>query len=165
MATKVEKNTNTSLQDNNTSELEVLFPDHQITIGDEEITVRELRFAEQLHWQSVLNEIAKSFDEINVNSVTFFEDALGVLGMHADKLLDVVAYCCDKPREWIESLPSAQGEELLITWWTTNNSFFVRRLLRRGIMEKVTQTTVGNQILDGEKSLQPSSEQAIAKNP
>lgn len=144
MATKVDKSINSQENTIEKSELEILFPDRQINIGGKNITVRELRFAEQLRWQSILNKIAESFDGVDVENVNFFENALAILGFHAEELLEIVAFCCEQSKEWIESLPASQGEELLITWWTVNNSFFVRRLLRKGLIEKVTQAKVGN---------------------
>ncbi|RKS87136.1 hypothetical protein DES39_0351 [Orbus hercynius] len=165
MATKVEQNKTAQVQQSELTELSILFPDSRMTISGRDIVVRELRFAEQLRWQATLNDIARSFDEMNVHNINFFEEGLTVLGNHADKLLDIVAFCCDQPRDWIESLPASQGEELLITWWTVNNSFFVRRLLRQNIMKKISQTAVGNQQLGGGEFSQSLSEPVIQENP
>lgn len=152
MATKIDQSKITQTANQESSDLEILFPDREIVIAGKVLNVRELRFAEQLKWQPILNELAETLEEVNMDDVNFIDHVLARLGLHIDKLLDVVAFCCDQPRDWIESLPASSGEELIITWWTVNSSFFARRLLRKKLVKALSEVTVGMQAHSGEES-------------
>ena len=114
-------------------DLAVLFPDHQITIDGQALTVRELRFEEQLTHQHLLRPVADAFsamtpeqfaDPDSVNAV------LDLLAAHWASVRQLVALSCGQPVEWIGTLRPQDGEALLLTWWAANQGFFVRRLLR-----------------------------------
>lgn len=163
MATKIDQKKEANAIGQEVSELEVLFPDREISIAGRTLVVRELRFSEQLKWQSLLNEVAENFDQVNADDENFFDHVLATLGAYADRLLDIVAICCDQSREWIDSLPANQGEELLFTWWAVNNHFFIRRLLRKNLSKVMRQVAVGQIKQSGEKSSPHSSDQDMAK--
>ncbi|GHU34230.1 hypothetical protein AGMMS50256_27560 [Betaproteobacteria bacterium] len=112
-------------------DLSVLLPEHEIVIGGESVTVRELNFGEQLKYGPVLaaftHAIKPAFDVPVEEGWTLILDALAV---HHEQLIALVALCCGRDRAFIDALTGEDGETLLLTWWMVNKDFFIRRLTR-----------------------------------
>lgn len=120
-------------------ELEVLFPDREIRVAGQTVTVRELRFAEQLRHHHRLAPLAAALAEAEptelggLDSVNRIYD---LLAAHEEQVIALVAVCCDRDEEWVRELPAADGENLLLTWWGVNNGFFIRRVWRPKMVEQ-----------------------------
>ena len=124
------------------NDLSVLFPDQPITLSGQTLTVRELRFGEQLLHHAQLKPLADAFIVLapRLNTEEVLNHVLDLLADHIDPVLTLVAVSCspvdalptqiEEARHWISQLPSHEGEALLLTWWTVNQGFFARRLLR-----------------------------------
>lgn len=124
------------------TDLNVLFPDHSITLSGKTLSVRELRFGEQLLHHALLKPLADDFIALapRFNTEEVLNHVLDLLAEHIDSVLTLVAVSCspvdavpaqiEETRHWISQLPSHEGEALLLVWWTVNKGFFARRLLR-----------------------------------
>lgn len=124
------------------NDLPILFPDQPITLSGKTLTVRELRFGEQLLHHAQLKPVADAFIALAPLLTTdeVLNHVLDLLAAQRDHVLILVAVSCspeDAPTEhidelsqWIGRLPPHEGEDLLLVWWTVNKGFFVRRLLR-----------------------------------
>ncbi|MDR0234628.1 MAG: hypothetical protein LBI31_07520 [Zoogloeaceae bacterium] len=112
-----------------TDDLAVLFPDVEAVINGEQVTIRELRFGEQIRHAAALARVYAAVKPV-------FGDESGDIGA----IIDALAGCQDdivtltlastgKDRAWFDALPAAQGEALLALFWSANRGFFLRRLL------------------------------------
>ena len=124
------------------NDLPILFPDCPITLSGQTLTVRELRFGEQLLHHAQLKPVADAFIALAPRLTTdeVLNHVLDLLAEHIEPVMSLVAVSCspvdampaqiEETRYWITQLPSHEGEALFIAWWTVNKGFFVRRLLR-----------------------------------
>ncbi len=156
------KNTANSQQADN---LGILFPDIKATVAGKEITMRELRFGEQLQYHQLMQPIATHFDNYNLegNIDDSANNVLDILKLEYQNVIQLIAISCRQSIEWIKSVPAAEGEELMLLWWATNSRFFIRRQMRKAqlkahLLATNLQTTIG------EKSLPPSSKQGTIGN-
>ncbi|EPE7212183.1 DUF6631 family protein [Pseudomonas aeruginosa] len=118
--------------------LEVLFPDRQLTVGGVEVTVRELSFSEQLRHNHLLAPLGDSLAAIppqKMDSPESINVIFDALALHADALRELIAISCGQSMDWVDTLPPAEGEALVLTWWEVNSGFFVRRLWRPRLLE------------------------------
>lgn len=133
-------------------DLQILFPDLDMSLAGEQLTVRKLRMGEQIRYNAVLGDVASAFtalcdDPDDDRAMTVILD---VLAEHWEAgMRDVIARSCGRDAEWIENLSTADGELLLMAWFTVNVGFFVRRRLRPLIQAAAKR-------LDGAKSSPPS---------
>ena len=119
-------------------DLAVLFPDVQLRIGGQEITVRELRFAQQIQFNAELAALADELSQaanVYEASPDAINTLLDVLMSHWPSLQNLVATSVEQDVAWIEALSGDEGEALLMTWWTVNRGFFVRRLMRPNLVK------------------------------
>lgn len=119
--------------------LEVLLPDRQLTVGGIEVTVRELTFREQLTNNYLLAPMADVLSAIPAEQLEG-QDSINViydaLALYADSLSELLAISCGQPVEWVDALPPADGEALILSWWMVNSGFFVRRLWRPRLLAR-----------------------------
>ncbi|EMV0614238.1 hypothetical protein AABH19_006462, partial [Pseudomonas aeruginosa] len=79
--------------------LEVLFPDRRLTVGGEDLVVRELTFEEQLTHHAALKAIAEAFLQVpreHLEGVEGATIALDVLTEHWKLVLPLIAVSCGK---------------------------------------------------------------------
>jgi hypothetical protein len=118
---------------------EVLFPDREIRIQGEDLTVREYTFKEGLRigtdYRCLLADLAGLFLPVGAASAATVEiaDLQAVLGNHGEAILDLVGLSIGRPAAWVGDLSDADGQALLLTWWTCNRDFFGRRLAAAAI--------------------------------
>ncbi len=122
--------------------LEVLFPDRRLTVGGENLVVRELTFEEQLTHHAALKAIAEAFLQVpreHLEGVEGATIALDVLTEHWKLVLPLIAVSCGKADNWVRSLRPSDGESLMLVWWAANQGFFVRRLWRPIVVAQALQ--------------------------
>lgn len=126
--------TGESQQPDPAADLDLLFPDREVTVADPEteipvdLTVREFRFREGLEAQALarplidaLAEIIEGDDEIGAEAIA------GALAEHADTWLELIARASGVPPGWLASLADADGDALSEAMWDANRAFFTRR--------------------------------------
>lgn len=123
-------------------DLDILFPDREVRIGEKTLRVRELRFAEQMTHNHLLMPVANAFTALasDLRMDDGMTHVLDLLSEHAEQVLPLVAVSCnplgalpdqlEATQRWIAGLRSEEGEVLFMVWWAANQGFFVRRLLR-----------------------------------
>lgn len=134
----MKKPNNTPVDDS----LEVLFPDRRLTVGGEDLVVRELTFEEQLTHHAALKAIAEAFLQVpreHLEGVEGATIALDVLTEHWKLVLPLIAVSCGKADDWVRSLRPSDGESLMLVWWAANQGFFVRRLWRPIVVAQALQ--------------------------
>lgn len=109
-------------------DLAVLVPDVTIEIGGEKITVRELRFGEQIRHAGALATVVAALKAglRDGDGPALLIDALTACEKDLFALLGAAT---GQAAEWIEALAGADGEALLLAFWEANKPFFTRRLI------------------------------------
>lgn len=135
-------------------ELNILFPNQKIKIGDEELEVKEYTLIQQLQYRAkFMPFIATLRDTLSATQANgeFDVDAvLDCIGAHYADVLELVALSVGKPTEYVQSLTGEEAETLLLVWWTVNADFFTRQAVRP-LLEKLAQQNL--KTLAGAKSL------------
>lgn len=118
------------------SDLEVLFPDQDLTIAGERLTVREFRYREGLQAAVIARPIIAGLRELVAAGTEIGTAELDVLlADHDEAWLRLVAMSCDRPVEWVAGLPHREAMNLHIAFWGANNHFFTSRLLFAAALE------------------------------
>lgn len=113
------------------ADLGILIALDVLEIGGEEITVREYSLMESLCHRKLFAPLIEALRERSFDDG--LEGVLDVLGDHAEAVAKMVSISCGKPVEWVQGLPTSDGESLLFSWWTVNSDFFVRAVVRPAI--------------------------------
>jgi hypothetical protein len=113
------------------TEAEILFPDREVTIGGEVITVREFGYAETVRLSArhaaLLTRIADEYEATGGKVM----DLRLIAYDHPESWLELLAQASGRPAEWIEGLSRADGDALAGALWAANLDFFCRRLWHR----------------------------------
>lgn len=118
-------------------ELEVLFPERELAIGERKITVREFSFLEGLKAGVLASDLLDDLSGIvEPENVVNTGELLNAFGRHADVLVELIAMATGEDREFIAGLNREDGENLLMTFWKANADFFGNRLAMRWIKER-----------------------------
>lgn len=143
-----------STAEQSAEELNILFPNQKIKIGDEELEVKEYTLIQQLQYRAkFMPFIATLRDTLSTTQANgeFDVDAvLDCIGTHYADVLALVALSVGKPTEYVQSLTGEEAETLLLVWWTVNADFFTRQAVR-SLLEKLAQQNL--KTLAGAKSL------------
>ncbi|MDR3055263.1 MAG: hypothetical protein LBU53_07660 [Zoogloeaceae bacterium] len=141
------------------NDLDTLFPERDIEVAGETITMRELTFGEQLKHGQALATLAEALRPVLLAPAASGTEPdpltliLDVLARHNDIAIKLAALCCDRPREWLENLSGREGEDVLILWWGVNSPFFLRRLIvRPGQIKAEIARQKLNQLAGGKSS-------------
>jgi len=115
------------------------------------VHVREYSLVQSLRHRADLNALVEALRSTFASAGTdnSLETILDIMSQQEPLVLRLVALSCEQPVDWIQSLPTADGEQLLFSWWTVNGDFFVRALVRPAIQRAA---------LAGLMSSQPSSQ-------
>ncbi len=135
------------------NDLDVLFPDRDIEVGGAKVTVRELRFEEQILHHALLNRVVEDLAAIPLDALESGEGVnlvLDAIFRHWESLRPLVALSADQSEDWVRELSGQDGETLVLVWWAVNQGFFIRRLLRPAIAQRAMRPA-------GAKSSPPSS--------
>ena len=120
-------------------ELEVLFPDRDVTVRDPEtgalatLIVREFRFREGLEATALARPLITALAGLVPDPTVPDEpDALAVeevLADHAALWLQLAARACGRDASWLALLSDADGRALSEAMWAANGGFFLRRVV------------------------------------
>lgn len=115
-------------------ELSVLFPDRDLTLAGETVAVRAFRFGESLRIRRLAAPIIEALSRAVRGEGDFDgEGFMAALYEHAEVLLELLSLATGKRRDWIEALPQADGEELVLAFWEANEDFFVHGIRRSAL--------------------------------
>jgi len=130
-------------------ELEVLFPDRDVTVRDPDsgaavaLTVREFRFREGLEATALAHPlIAALAGLVPDHAEGEGPDALaveGALAANAALWLELAARACGRDAAWLARLSDADGRALSEAMWAANGGFFLRRVVAQAAMQARTR--------------------------
>lgn len=137
-------------------DLTILMPDGEIEIGGEKITVKALRFGDQMRHGATLKALTEAMkacmQDEGVGSL------LDAFAANSEGIYGLLEAATGKPRDWIEALTGEEGEALLL-FWTVNKDFFERRLIAYPALSQVAAIRA---MSAGATSSPPSSATATA---
>ncbi len=120
-------------------ELEVLFPDRDVTVRDPDsgaaavLTVREFRFREGLEATALARPLVAALASlVPDHAEDEGPDALAIesaLAAHATLWLELAARACGRDAIWLARLSDADGCALSEAMWAANGGFFLRRVV------------------------------------
>lgn len=132
--------TGESQQPDPAADLDLLFPDREVTVTDPEteipvdLTVREFRFREGLEAQALARPLTEALADAIEGGAEGAErleaDAIaGALAEHADLWIELVARAAGVTAEWVSGLSDQDGDALSDAMWGANGAFFTRRVV------------------------------------
>lgn len=147
-------------------ELEILLPDGTLTVGQEEVEVRELRFGETLRYAVEIRELVEALEGLQAaepgDELVLFDAALAG---HWQAVLTLVAASTGRAREWIEALGDEDGQRLVYAWWAVNAGFFVRRLVARRMARSAPAPTSSATARSSSSSSPPATDATRRTSP
>jgi hypothetical protein len=152
---------------NKSDDMEILFPDQTVTIGKEEIIVREFRFRESLKAASQASGfiaglrvlLAKTGDKIAA------EDLDILIAEHDEAWLNLVAMSIGRDVEWLAALPEREAMKLQIAFWGVNAPFFTRRLQWGAAFAAAVKARRSPSPTSSPSSSSPASDETTATSP
>ena len=119
-------------------ELEVLFPDREVTVRDPDsgaavtLTVREYRFREGLEVTALARPLIAALAVLVPDRAEDEgPDALAIesaLAAHAALWLELAARACGRDAVWLARLSDTDGRAISEAMWAANGGFFLRRV-------------------------------------
>lgn len=146
-------NDNQEAVDAAASDEQVLFPEYVITIGGEDVTVREFTFMEGIRFGRRVEPLIVGMEYAALDNQTGLEMLGGMLVDHEELMLELMATACDRDVDYVAGLSDSDGHELMMTFWAVNRRFFLRRLAMRQMGQRKTEDPAP----DGAKSSPSSS--------
>lgn len=111
------------------NDMEILFPDQTVTIGEDEITMREFSFMQGMRMSAVaaalIADMAAMFDESEEASLSAIMIAFS---RHPDAMVAMIAESAGVSKEWVAGRSDRDGQTLLNAFWRVNRDFFTARL-------------------------------------
>jgi hypothetical protein len=111
--------------------LTTCYPEYDIYIGGEWVTVREFTFLQGLRAaqiaQMLLADLAVLFKETEANPGFFA--ITGIFGEHEKELLGLISMATGRDTKWLRELTESEEQQLITAFWTVNWPFFVNRLI------------------------------------
>lgn len=141
MATKTPKTLKATKQLPKADDLEVLHPNVTLTIDKKTITVREYNFIEGLRVRAATKPFIDELYGIFEQSTLDVDAYLHLIAVHIDLLLPHIAIAADVEPDFLDTLNTRDGEQLLSAWWIANGPFFLRALSERRAIASLNRAT------------------------
>jgi len=141
MARKVNASTDKAPPSNEggASDLAVLHPERNVTVGGRALVVREYGFIEGLQLRTLYAPLVDGlFERTHTGARTEYEDIADLLAAHVDQVVELVAVASDTTPAFIRTLNATDGALLLLVWWGANGNFFVQAVIRRLEMARLS---------------------------
>lgn len=123
----------------NTPEEDIILPNRTITVGGEELEVKEFTLIQGMKLTEIMRPMLDDFLAAFQNTTEPDLDVLdGVLARHTQATMQMLALAVNKPVKWVFDLPYADGQVLLNEFWRVNSGFFTLLLGRRRAMQQQT---------------------------
>lgn len=116
-----------------TNDADVLFPNIEVKIKNEVITVKEFSFIQGMKINAIAQPMIKDLSSFFTDENADFSAMSSVFDAHAELLIHLMSISSTMPVEWFETLTDSEGQSLLMTFWSVNKSFFINRLLLKNM--------------------------------
>lgn len=112
-------------------EAEILFPEREVAVAGETVTVREFGFRQALRLSARAKPLVEALhDALPTDGGEIDMLALeSAFAAHEDITAALMAEATGRPVEWIDALGDRDGRQLLLTFWSVNRHFFLNRMM------------------------------------
>ena len=110
-------------------ELQVLFPNEDVTVNGEVLQIKPLTFGQLPKALKVMEKLGSLFTQTFSKENASQADMLTFLAHGGDELLELVCLGVGKKKEWFDTVPMDEGIKLTIKFIEVNSSFFTQRVL------------------------------------
>lgn len=132
-----------SQNDELAQELDILFPNQSLLIGDKTIKIKEYAFVEWLGLrQTYAPFIAKFTTLMTANDDVLVDDVLAFFEDEFADLKGLLLASIDEPAEFLDSLTLTEMESLMLGWWQVNKHFFMKSVVR-AVRKNQTKSQLG----------------------
>ena len=132
-----------SQNDELAQELDILFPNQSLLIGDKTIKIKEYAFVEWLNLrQTYAPFIAKFTTLMTANDDVLVDDVLAFFEDEFADLKGLLLASIDEPAEFLDSLTLTEMESLMLGWWQVNKHFFMKSVVR-AVRKNQTKSQLG----------------------
>ena len=117
------------------SDLDTLFPDRELTVGGETLSIRPLTFGQLPAAVKLLNPVIKAVGASGLlggekkELGQIITSGLDLFAVGGEDLLAFLAFAVRKPREWFDTMEADDGIRVLNAVFEANMDFFNRRVL------------------------------------
>lgn len=114
------------------NEAEVLFPEQQVSVNGETITLREFSMMEEIRLSVKAAPIIEALRKASFEKDTDISqaDLEKVFAENELVFKELLATACDQSVEWVEEVGGGrEGAALFFTFWSVNRSFFLDRMM------------------------------------
>lgn len=136
-----------------TSELDILYPNRDITVGGETVTVKEYTLIQQMQHNDKLSAfiatLRSQLASVDKPENARWDEIMQALADNYEAIIELVAVSINKPVAFVANLNAQEGEDLMLLWWAVNSNFFTRKAVQP-LVEQIAQTNARRLI--GEKS-------------
>ncbi|OOF65127.1 DUF6631 family protein [Rodentibacter sp. Ppn85] len=124
------------------SELDILYPNRDITVGGETVTVKEYTLLQQMQHHAKFTPFVAGLRAIlgdgSPDDIKF-EQIMQALSDNYHDIIELVAISTGKTPAFIANLEAKEGEDLILLWWAVNSDFFTRKAVQP-LIEKLAKT-------------------------
>jgi hypothetical protein len=139
------------------SDLDILFPERVLTLGQETVEVKPFRFGDFKKVLAILDEFIEIFSS---DPETWVQTLLGSGEEAVEALATLTLFSVNRDRDWLNSLEGDLALDLFFKVFEVNADFFVRKLttgatLVANAIQKAGQSSppaLSPQVTDGQKS-------------
>jgi len=122
------------------NDLNILFPNKQITAGGKTLTVREYSFKESLNLHELLQPLIEAIGAmIEGDAMPRMEQVISLLAGKRQALIELMAISADCEQAFIENLSQQEGQRLLLLWWAVNGPFLIGSAVEFAQMAAIQQ--------------------------
>ena len=128
-------------------ENEILFPDRELTLAGESVTITEFTFLQEQKAVPLAQPIIQAIsDAFTGDKEPGFSDIENIFFSWGEAFNQLVCMSVNKPVEWLEKLTGQEGQLLAMTFWSVNRRFFISRVVTRtmentpGMAEKLAES-------------------------
>lgn len=121
---------------NESSDLDVLFPNREIEIAGEMIKISPYKFK---HLPKVMDMLEK-ISESTQGKITMQAMLIAALKKFSEESFEFIGWSLNKKKEWVEELNLKDATLILTTLWEVNRDFFVQEVLP--LLEEVEEMQI-----------------------
>ncbi|EHN5173256.1 hypothetical protein KI912_003112 [Salmonella enterica] len=119
-------------------DLDVLFPERELRLAGENVTIREYTLKDTLTLHTVLMPVVDALAAVTETTWASYETVETVLAAHHEAVIVLVAHSIDRAPAFVAGLSGTEGMTLMDWWWSVNRHFFMNAVIRRLVCRQVT---------------------------
>lgn len=122
---------------------DLLFPDKTVTVAGEQVTVRELTYAQGARLMPLMGRFMADLSALlDAGQDTQDSAVLALLGDHPEAWRALILAATGRDGTWLDSLSDADGMAVQVAAWGANAGFFSRRRLLATVVAQELRSSI-----------------------